>query len=129
MQQVGDTLTVRVRDICTSSDTNKAFCRPDFAARFLLPIEAGKLRLCENGQVLYTWARLLEPMTSAPSAETWASGHGILWLIDLVFTPNVDPITAVRAMHRDMRESEIAAAGERYLFWRSGQNRYGYARA
>lgn len=115
--------------IIRSTQSNVDFCKDGFAERFVMPYHLSRLRVCGEGQVAYTWARPLTPLQRRPTKQDWLGCVGPLWIVDLIFTPDVTPRQAVRYMNQDMRVCGIAHSHEKYLFWREGPRRYGYARA
>ena len=116
-----------VLDICFSTQTNYEFCLPKYHHRFRVPLGMGRLRICRDGGTLYTWARPREPLVATPTDKCWADDKGPLWIVDVVLAPNVLPRRAIRAMNDDLVKAGIAERGERYLFWRTGRKRYGFA--
>ena len=128
-QQALDYLSLLVIGIARSTEANRQATDEHWNERFILPLRLGHLRVCCGGRALYTWTRPRAPLTQTPTPADWRREGAPLWVVDFLFRPELTVMQAVRGGHADMVRTGIAMKHEKYLFWRSGRDRYGYMRA
>lgn len=126
MNQTMPVIDPRVLAICRASPSNTAFTTPKFVQRFILADQMSRLRVLDG--LLYSWCRVPWKMDATADAIDLSMNEGQLWVLDLIFVPDVTPMQAMRRTAADLLEEGIGKASEDVMFYREGPKRYGHVR-